>query len=636
VNAPAKSGDDLARFHRIRSISIIGGFLDGQSFELADGLNCIIGGRGTGKTTVLELIRWALDQMPDQGEASGRYRSIHRLIEANLGTGRVSLEIETLDHIRYRVHRTCDDDAIVLDDNGDPVDIDIGRGNIFSAEVYSQNQIEDIADDPLFQLKIIDKFVADKIKEINARIVAAVRDLEASADDILRLRKQVYELEEQIGELPEVTEKLKAFTIPEGTEEAKSLKKESQFKAIRDREKGSLKALRAVFLHTADSLKSAVADLPAQIADCFSEEILAGPNGGIFREIRTLADAGARNMAGKVADATHLISEIEGNLGEKSEGVEAIHVKQEKVYLDLLEKMEKEKDKAKERDRLLRRRARLQESQEKLKKRRDELLDKENVRRSMLRRLSDLKDERYRLRANVAEELSAQLTPIIRVRIEQYGNTDTYRNLLLESMKGSRLKYTQVVDRLVQRIPPHEFAAIAQRGDVEALKDHLEIDADRANRIILQLKDFKAIFDIETAELHDRPTIELKDGPDYKDSSILSTGQKCTTILPILLLKSESPLLIDQPEDNLDNAFVYETVVKSVRRAKGSRQLLFITHNPNIPVLGDAERVFVLQSSGRKASLKAIGTVDEVKDEIERILEGGKEAFRRRKERYGY
>jgi hypothetical protein len=64
--------------------------------------------------------------------------------------------------------------------------------------------------------------------------------------------------------------------------------------------------------------------------------------------------------------------------------------------------------------------------------------------------------------------------------------------------------------------------------------------------------------------------------------------------------------------------------------------LVFITHNPNIPVLGEAQQVFVLQSNGRQANVKAMGTVDKVKDEIETILEGGKEAFQKRKERYGY
>jgi ABC-type lipoprotein export system ATPase subunit len=102
------------------------------------------------------------------------------------------------------------------------------------------------------------------------------------------------------------------------------------------------------------------------------------------------------------------------------------------------------------------------------------------------------------------------------------------------------------------------------------------------------------------------------------------------------LTQSERPLLIDQPEDNLDNAFVYDTIVTALRAVKGSRQVIFVTHNPNIPVLGEAERVFVFSSDGQRATLKQVGDVDECKDQIERILEGGREAFLQRKAKYGH
>jgi ABC-type bacteriocin/lantibiotic exporter with double-glycine peptidase domain len=137
------------------------------------------------------------------------------------------------------------------------------------------------------------------------------------------------------------------------------------------------------------------------------------------------------------------------------------------------------------------------------------------------------------------------------------------------------------------------------------------------------------------AELHDRPILELKDGEDYKDSTSLSTGQKCTTILPILLMESERPLLIDQPEDNLDNAFVFETIVQSISEVRGRRQLIFVTHNPNIPVLGDAARVFCLSSTGRSGRVENAGTVDDVAAQIMTILEGGRAAFDARQKRYG-
>ena len=107
-------------------------------------------------------------------------------------------------------------------------------------------------------------------------------------------------------------------------------------------------------------------------------------------------------------------------------------------------------------------------------------------------------------------------------------------------------------------------------------------------------------------------------------------------ILPILLLESERPLLIDQPEDNLDNAFVYDTIVKSLRNAKGGRQLIFVTHNPNIPVLGEADRVFVFASDGRQGTVTHRGTVEDVKEQIEHLLEGGKEAFVLRMHKYGH
>lgn len=87
-------------------------------------------------------------------------------------------------------------------------------------------------------------------------------------------------------------------------------------------------------------------------------------------------------------------------------------------------------------------------------------------------------------------------------------------------------------------------------------------------------------------------------------------------------------------EERGRNRFIYDTVVESLRRVKTSRQLLLITHNPNIPVLGDAAGVFVLTSDGAKAWLLNNGDVDACKPEIINLLEGGEEAFAQRRERY--
>ena len=627
---------DRSAFHLIRGLQVKGGFLDGIRVSFNDDLNCVIGGRGTGKTTVLEFLRWALDQLPDQRTSPNLRKSIEKLVQANLGNGVVEVEIQTDSGLRYLVRRAYGGAAMVMNAAGEPVEIEIGRGTIFSAEVYSQSQIEEIANDPLFQLKLIDKFIADEVKEIEGKLEVCVRELSVNGREILKVRAEVAELKERVSVLPEITEKLKTYKVEEGDEQGLVLRKAGEEKALRDRERRALERLQALFGETAARLREVVSTMPGTVDEALDKAILNGPNSEMFRQVRDLAENAAREIGQRVEEAARVAEGTASSLGMRSSDILALHLRQEKGYQDLLELRAKEKDEATERDKLLQRQSELQEEQKRFEKRLDDLREREQARAAMLRRMSELKDARFGHRTTVAQSLTSQLGPTIQVQIEQYGNTDAYRDVLLEVLKGAGFKYTQMVVHAVERIPPHELASIIQRGDGQTLADHLEVDVDRANRFLLQLKDRPAVFDVEVVDLHDRPTIRLQDGVDYKDATVLSTGQKCTTILPILLLESASPLLIDQPEDNLDNAFIYETVVKSVRGVRGKRQLIFVTHNPNIPVLGDAQQVVVLQSNGRMASVKATGTVDEVKDEIETVLEGGREAFRRRKERYGY
>lgn len=97
-------------------------------------------------------------------------------------------------------------------------------------------------------------------------------------------------------------------------------------------------------------------------------------------------------------------------------------------------------------------------------------------------------------------------------------------------------------------------------------------------------------------------------------------------------------LIIDQPEDDLDNRFIYEDIVQILRNAKGKRQIIVATHNPNIPVLGDAELIVAMDVHEGKARISAQGAVDrlEVRDAVKRIMEGGEDAFKRRAEKYGW
>jgi DNA repair ATPase RecN len=90
--------------------------------------------------------------------------------------------------------------------------------------------------------------------------------------------------------------------------------------------------------------------------------------------------------------------------------------------------------------------------------------------------------------------------------------------------------------------------------------------------------------------------------------------------------------------DDLDNRFIYEDIVRILRTQKGTRQIIVATHNPNIPVLGDAELIVALEASERKAYVREQGAVDResVREAVKKIMEGGEEAFRRRAEKYGW
>src|SRR5580704_8492947 len=95
--------------HMVLSLNVTGGFLADARLEFADGLNCLIGGRGAGKTTALEFLRFGLGLMPDPKSNPQRHRAIDSLVKANLGNGRLSIELRTKTEMGYTASRSAHD-----------------------------------------------------------------------------------------------------------------------------------------------------------------------------------------------------------------------------------------------------------------------------------------------------------------------------------------------------------------------------------------------------------------------------------------------------------------------------------------------------------------------------------------------
>jgi hypothetical protein len=208
----------------------------------------------------------------------------------------------------------------------------------------------------------------------------------------------------------------------------------------------------------------------------------------------------------------------------------------------------------------------------------------------------------------------------------------------LEGVGAKRLAWIESVDDF----SPVKLAELIRAGS-ESLKNAGLGMTPTVADALTKLK-ISEVMEIEELDLPDTITIELniahQGAENYRPLNKLSTGQQCTAILHMLLLENRDPLIMDQPEDNLDNAFIADRIVTELRSAKIARQFLFATHNANIPVFGDAEWIGVFEVNEGHGFLpaKSQGAIDlpVIQKKASEILEGGKTAFIQRKDKYGF
>jgi DNA repair ATPase RecN len=204
-------GKGEASHHLVVSLSVTGGFLAGVQLDFADGLNCLIGGRGAGKTTALEFLRFGLGLMPDPKANPQRYRAIEALVKANLGNGQLRIELRTKTDMRYTAGRSAHESVQVLNEVGAAVPISLDRDQIFGADVFSQNEIEEIASSPAAQLELLDRFQERDSVAIDRELEQLERQLDQSSVDMRRFDGELDDARGRASELPVLQEKLKGL-----------------------------------------------------------------------------------------------------------------------------------------------------------------------------------------------------------------------------------------------------------------------------------------------------------------------------------------------------------------------------------------------------------------------------------------
>jgi translation initiation factor RLI1 len=235
----------------------------------------------------------------------------------------------------------------------------------------------------------------------------------------------------------------------------------------------------------------------------------------------------------------------------------------------------------------------------------------------------------------VATTLNGALGPQVKVSVERYGQYADYNKALTDALRGSGMRYTDLVTALTQSVSPHELVQFLDSNDFVALADISGIPKDRAARLLGHLRETGAA-DIVTVSIEDNIRMSLLDGVDYKDVEHLSAGQRCTVILSIILQHTSRTLIIDQPEDHLDNAYIATTIIKAIHSRKSHGQLIISTHNANIPVLGGADLVVEMTSDGRNGFVQVCEALTSPKavDAITNVMEGGRQAFANRAKFY--
>lgn len=256
-------------------------------------------------------------------------------------------------------------------------------------------------------------------------------------------------------------------------------------------------------------------------------------------------------------------------------------------------------------------------------------------RKNIFEELVAIREKIHDKRKKGVNEINKNLDEV-KIDLEKHGNRQEYKDWLKEVLIGSNVR-NEDREKLAEKFSPIELADIVRSKNCDELES-IGLTETAAQNVIEHRKLKNNIQNLETQEIKDKPIIKLKDGRIWRPLSNMSEGQKCTALLSIALLERKNTLIIDQPEDMLDNKFIHSSVVRLIRNIKHNRQLIMATHNANIPILGDAEQIIVMESFEGKGHMPYRGSIDDemVKQEAQDILEGGKQAFNMRRQKYGY
>ncbi|MCP5487164.1 MAG: histidinol-phosphatase [Verrucomicrobia bacterium] len=588
----------------VRKVRFNGGALDGIAVPFSPSLNCLIGPRGNGKSAVIECLRHALGFREVSDE---RYKS--GLVERMLSpAGKVIVEAADEFGREVRVERERTGQSSVYLDG---TYRDISPGSILKDILYfGQKDLSTRSES--FDESFLDKLLADRLDpkpQEEAALVEGVRQaarqlketLDAT-EKIAALQKEKNELEVQLQVFTDkgVDKKLADMTLFDGDRQAIATWQLA------------LEELGTILKDSVDWDESDAAFpvLKSKRSESISGDLATAKTKSDNAKANTqTALINLREAYATVGEALQKLAPVQGEMKQE---VAALQKTLNEPKLDL-ELFRTKKNRLDQLVKLLAAGAQRAKTEQAAR----DLLG------AAVNKLHDFWRERFAEREAEVRRLESELPVEIRLQTGFKGKRAVFGEFLRSKLRGSGLQgpsYEALENAFVDGRELYQ-------GRVE-LEKHLSENA--AIKVRASLLDH--LSDFLTYRTPDETVILFHQKPlgEY------SLGQRATVILHILMHLQRHPvILIDQPEDDLDNETLYSHFIRQLLERKELTQFVFATHNPNIPVLGDAEQAIVCRKEGETFSFDH-GSIDDkdIQQRIVTVMEGGEDAFRRRKEIY--
>ncbi len=597
----------------IKSIQFIGGKLDGKSIEFSSELNNLIGIRGSGKSSILEILRYTLGIELKKSSADTTYKN--DLIQYILGSGgKAIVHIVNKNNEVFKIEKIYGQKESIfkinLENNSEGL-CDCSISAIFDSPVYfGQKDLSNKKED--FESDLLKRLIGDKLQHTE-RAIAIKKDEINSI--ILEIQKTLnFDAQKEKTEklIKDVEQKLLYFK-EKGVEE--KLQLQTQF----EKDCNVLTQCRDRLNLYNDDIESIISDYES----FFSQALTASAviNEEIFKDANECLNELKTNFYSlqKIKNDTNLslqkfdaiLKTLDIKRNEMSE--EFAKIKRE-INSDTLNP-----------DTFLELNRRLNTSKIQI-----EEINKQTEKRSALKtalikaliELNDLWLEEFKILDDEKEKIN-QANSNLSIEIEFKGRKNNFLNKLKNTFRGTGIReasYQNIADNF---------------------KDFIEIyrESDKVSKVLgNSISAFNTRFNENLAELltfrvDDKVNIKYK-GKSLRSHSL---GQRASALILFLLAQKDNDvLIIDQPEDDLDNQTIYDEVIKSIMKLKGQMQFIFATHNANLPVLGDSEKIIVCSFKDNSFIAVEDGTIDtpHIQKSVVNIMEGGKEAFNKRKNIY--